>query len=236
MLKKKKTEAVEKFRERRVGAEAEPIALALEAALQATPPADEAKVPDELPDRAADVWEPLLAIADVAGGKWPGRARHASIVLHADRAEDDSLGLRLLSDTRLVFDRLAVDRLATISLIAALKEDDESPWLDDHHPLTSERLARLLKNFEIRSKQMKIASLKVRGFERASFIDSWDRYLPVPGTPPHSTVPRYPERAGGTEVPGPNGGTGPGAEPAGDPLSMAREVWGDDLTDPEIVP
>lgn len=32
-------------------------------------------VPDELNDRAADSWEPLLAIADAAGGRWPTRAR-----------------------------------------------------------------------------------------------------------------------------------------------------------------
>ena len=33
----------------------------------------------ELPaeDRAADVWEPLVAIADAAGGDWPARARKA---------------------------------------------------------------------------------------------------------------------------------------------------------------
>ena len=28
-------------------------------------------------DRPADVWEPLLVVADLAGGDWPGRAREA---------------------------------------------------------------------------------------------------------------------------------------------------------------
>ena len=36
-------------------------------ALQAADPA----VPDELDDRQADNWRPLLAIADEAGGEWP---------------------------------------------------------------------------------------------------------------------------------------------------------------------
>jgi hypothetical protein len=213
MLKKKQTELVEKWRGRAAGREAERIALSLEGAIQDAPPALEAIVPNELPDRAADAWEPLLAIADAAGGEWPRRSRRAAIILHADRAEDDSLGLRLLSDTRLVFDRLAVDRLATVALIEALKADEESPWLDDHHPLTPERLARYLKAFEIRSKQMKIAGIKVRGFERESFVDSWDRYLSSPGTPPQNPVPRYPEHAAGTDVPGYNGGTGLQTEP-----------------------
>ena len=35
-------------------------------------------------DRAADTWEPLVAVADLAGGDWPELARHAAIVLTAD--------------------------------------------------------------------------------------------------------------------------------------------------------
>ena len=37
-------------------------------------------LPDELDDRAQDCWEPLLAIADLAGGDWPDRARAAAIL------------------------------------------------------------------------------------------------------------------------------------------------------------
>lgn len=208
MVKKKRTEPVEKFREARATREAEPVITALVAALAATPPARVADVPDELPDRAADAWEPLLALADAAGHEWPTRARRAAVILHADRADDDSRGLRMLADTRLVFDRLGVDRLATATLIEELRADEESPWVDDRHPLTPERLARFLRPFAIRSKQMKVDGGKVRGFERESFADSWDRYLPGPGTPLYSPVPRYPERAAGTGVPGPGGGTG----------------------------
>jgi hypothetical protein len=47
-------------------------------ALAADPDPD---VPDELNDRAADNWRPLLAIADLAGGDWPHRAREAACVL-----------------------------------------------------------------------------------------------------------------------------------------------------------
>src|SRR5207245_6035660 len=41
------------------------------AALQAADPA----VPNELNDRHADNWRPLLAIADAVGGAWADRAR-----------------------------------------------------------------------------------------------------------------------------------------------------------------
>jgi hypothetical protein len=36
------------------------------------------EMPEGLTDRAADIWEPLLAIADLAGGEWPARARQAA--------------------------------------------------------------------------------------------------------------------------------------------------------------
>ena len=35
-------------------------------------------------DRAADTWEPLIAVADLADGDWPARARKAAIVLTAE--------------------------------------------------------------------------------------------------------------------------------------------------------
>ena len=62
-------------------------------------------MPDEIQDRPADVWEPLLAIADAAGGSWPGRVRVAAVadVTDSRRARDQSLGVRLLADLRAVF-------------------------------------------------------------------------------------------------------------------------------------
>jgi putative DNA primase/helicase len=39
------------------------------------------EVARQLNDRAADAWSPLLAIADMAGGQWPVRARKAAIEL-----------------------------------------------------------------------------------------------------------------------------------------------------------
>src|SRR5438477_1505383 len=40
-------------------------------------------IPADLGDRAADCWEPLLSIADLAGGDWYVRARHAAVRLSA---------------------------------------------------------------------------------------------------------------------------------------------------------
>ena len=69
--------------------------------------ADLARPEPDLPaeDRAADVWEPLVAIADAAGGDWPDRARKACQELTgaASEADDGTAGERLLADLRGVF-------------------------------------------------------------------------------------------------------------------------------------
>jgi hypothetical protein len=183
MLKRKRSEPIAKFRVRTATSESASIVAGLVAALAAQPPGFEADLPAELPDRAADAWEPLLAIADASAGDWPSRARRAAIVLHASREQDDSLGLRLLSDVRLVFDAHGVERISTADLITALQADEESPWTSERSPLTPRRLARLLHPFEIGSKQVRIGATGQKGYLREAFVDSWERYLPVPSSP-----------------------------------------------------
>ena len=66
----------------------------------------EAAAPDmPVEDRAADTWEPLVAIADPAGGDWPTNARAAVLALTADDVdvENVSLRVRLLIDCRTAF-------------------------------------------------------------------------------------------------------------------------------------
>jgi len=45
------------------------------------------EMPDEITDRNADVWEPLIAIADVVGGPWPTLAREAGVTLVTESKE-----------------------------------------------------------------------------------------------------------------------------------------------------
>ena len=52
----------------------------------------EPELPDELSDRQQDSWEPLLAVADLAGGEWPERARDCLCHVQVDRrASRDAL-------------------------------------------------------------------------------------------------------------------------------------------------
>ena len=58
-------------------------------------------IPDEIAhdDRAADNWEPLLELADQAGGPWPKMAREAALTIHGKPVEN-TLEIELLSDIK----------------------------------------------------------------------------------------------------------------------------------------
>ena len=93
-------------------------------------------------DRNADVWEPLIAVADAIGGEWPERARQAALALVAESNEDDtSLGIRLLADTREVFGDAT--ELPTKIILDRLYDLPESPWADIRgKPLDERALAK----------------------------------------------------------------------------------------------
>lgn len=143
----------------------------------------EPNCPEEFLDRQRDISEPLLAIADVLGGKWPTRARDAlRLIFASPAAKDRSKKVELLADIRRIFalgldeDR---DRLPTSDLIAKLVADD-SPWSEWNHgkPLTAYQLSRLLSEFEIAPRTIRFSTQVAKGYEREWFLDAWSRYLP----------------------------------------------------------
>ena len=137
----------------------------------------EPALPDALSDRAQDGWEPLLAIADLAGGVWPDRSRQAAVSLAGGRDDDDgSMGHRLLSDCRLVFETTGADRLKTGDLIEHLAGMEDAPWGEYYgKPVTGRKISTWLKPYGIKPK----TPHGFRGYVRADFIDAWARYLSV---------------------------------------------------------
>ena len=93
----------------------------------------EPEMPAGLVDRPADVWEALLAVADLAGGAWPTRARKAALELNKARVEaDPSLGIALLRDVRAIFN--GTDRLWTEDLLKKLCELERRKRQRPRHP------------------------------------------------------------------------------------------------------
>lgn len=188
-------EALQPFRLREARTESEPLRQALaawaevaEAQLAIARPA----MPDGVTDRAADVWEPLMSIADLAGTDWPQRARTAAVAIVSSRVDDDlSWGVRLLADIREAFAVEEEDRISSLSLVRALNGLTESAWggLHDRQGLDQRDLARRLKPYGILSRSVRLADGTVlRGYLREQFADAWKRYLRVDERPPAPAV------------------------------------------------
>lgn len=138
------------------------------------------EMPPGIADRAADVWECLLIIADEAGGDWPGRARVAAVALVADSREGKavSLGIRLLADIRRVWD--GGDGMHTVALLEALNGLDDAPWGDlKGKPLDPRGLARFLREYQIRPADVRKGDVVLKGYQRSDLHDTWLRYLPA---------------------------------------------------------
>ena len=104
MRRRAPNEIVEPYRRRLHGGEGHALRARLEdwaAAVSDSVQDAWPELPLGVEDRDADVWEPLLAVADAAGGDWPERARVAAVTLVTLlREANPSLGIRLLGDLR----------------------------------------------------------------------------------------------------------------------------------------
>jgi hypothetical protein len=204
------TESVEQFRRRFVIPEA--VALRDRIALWAMVRVDDLRAADpqmpreliERSDRAAEVWEPLLAIADMAGGEWPTRARAAAVLLHGTEDDYETLGVLLLRHIRAAFDKAKTDKLSTARLLKLLVARDDGPWSewwgdqvkagDIRGP--GYRLRDRLKPYGIKSTKIRFGAVTRQGYLRSAFEDAWGRYLyddPNDGTREHWTATRLDE-------------------------------------------
>lgn len=155
------------------------------------------EMPDGVTDRPADVWEPLLAVADAAGGSWPQRARAACMELVTAAKKDDkaSIGIRLLTDLRdAVF--CGAHRMPTAHILATLNGMDDAPWADiGGKALDARALAKRLgeyvtaDNEPVKARNIKTGDGVAKGYYAADLADAWERYCPAP---PHSPLPPLP--------------------------------------------
>jgi hypothetical protein len=188
LARKRPTERVARLRVRDVEAEAAPLNAGLAqwadeaiGMLRAAEP----EVPSALNDRAAVGWEPLMAIADLAGGEWPERARAAALQLHGKEFDEATDGIALLGAIRELFRERQVDRILTVDLLDALVARETEPWAvwwgpalgRDETQGPAARLARLLKPFGIIPNTIRIGERRAKGYERAAFAEAFERYL-----------------------------------------------------------
>jgi putative DNA primase/helicase len=137
-------------------------------------------LPSDLNDRAADLWEPLLALADLAGGPWPARAREAALALSAG-AQDSNLAGTLFLDILVAFCHEPDGRLFTRDLVASLNLSTDRPWLElrNGKPVTELWLARFLRPYGIRPHNIWRDGVQAKGYFRDDFADLFRRYIPL---------------------------------------------------------
>ena len=138
-------------------------------------------MPAGIINRVADNWRPLLALADLAGGDWPKRAREAAAELSAGDDDQGSIRVALLADIRAAFAATEADRLASEDLISYLASLDDRPWPEYRNgkPITKVQVARLLTPRHVSSGTIRLPDGRTaKGYYRRAFDDAFGRYLP----------------------------------------------------------
>ncbi|RWB60453.1 DUF3631 domain-containing protein [Mesorhizobium sp.] len=134
-----------------------------------------------LHDRARDNWEPLIAIADAAGGDWPNLAREAAVAL-SGVDDDETPSIQLLQDLRALF-REEGNVLSSAQIVTALTEMEDRPWpaINKGSPINAHYVARLLKDYKIFPKQVRVRDRYVKGYRADQFEHVFARYLEPEG-------------------------------------------------------
>jgi hypothetical protein len=185
MRRRAPNEEIEPWRLRINGAEAEQLGDRLRAWANASRALVEGcwpEMPAQIVDRDAEVWEALLAVADLAGEEWPDRARRSGVALVA-RSKDNahSIGVQLLRDLRDVFTSRNADKLGTDDILGALHDLEESPWNDLRgKQLDARGLSYRLGKYGVKPKNLRLHERVVKGYDSADLADPWARYLQNP--------------------------------------------------------
>lgn len=186
MQRRTLSQAVDRFLQGRATADAEPIREALtdwaetwrESVRTTYGNMDDLKY---LSDRDADLWMPLLAVCTVAAPERLGELRRCAETLSGAKAVDDvedSLALKLLSDTRRVWGA-GSEKLRTETLLQRLNQLAESPWAT--LPLDAIKLSAKLRPFGVVSRQIRIGNWTGKGYLWAELATVLERYLPAYG-------------------------------------------------------
>ena len=139
------------------------------------------EVPKQLNDRAADAWSPLFAIADLAGGAWPHRARKTALELSGGNEGTETTREMLLGDLRELFEAEKTGVLFSREILAALAKREDRPWSEwkAGKPITGRQLAALMKPLGITTNQtIRRGNDDDKGYRSEWFEDAFARYLP----------------------------------------------------------
>ncbi len=130
-------------------------------------------------NRVADNWRPLFAVTEVAGGDWPQGAVSAFAKLALNHDDEDSIATMMLADIRELLNEIDSERIFSRVLVESLCAMTDRPWLESNRgrPINERWLAFNLRGFGVRPKTLRIDDERAKGYERADFVEAFDRYL-----------------------------------------------------------
>lgn len=138
------------------------------------------QIPKSLNDRAADIWEPLFVLADIAGGDCPEKARAAALALTG--SQQNSPSGSLLFDLAYLFHFIfKKQRVFTQELVIALNCDHFAvrPWREARNgkPVTEIWLSQQLRRYGARPKNIREGAKQGKGYLLADLKPAF-RYIP----------------------------------------------------------
>jgi putative DNA primase/helicase len=138
------------------------------------------EMPGGVFNRLADNFRPLLAVADLSGGKWPEQARKLATAASMGGEEAASSRLLVLSDIRDIYAESGEEWMGSSALVDKLVAIEGRPWAEwkgSKNGLTTHGLARLLKPHGITPNNKKVIGKVLKGYHRSQFDDTFARYL-----------------------------------------------------------
>jgi hypothetical protein len=136
-------------------------------------------LPPDMNDRAGDIWEPLLALADLAGGPWPELARQAAVELTASAQENSPMS-SLLFDILLQFVHFNAERIYSRDLVACLNHLPDRPWamMRSGNAINELWLSQKLRPYGIRPRTIRTGTMTAKGYFKDEFTEIFRRYIP----------------------------------------------------------
>ena len=136
------------------------------------------EIPSALNDRAADIWEPLLAIADLVGGEWPQLARQAAQQLSAQDDELTPIGY-FLKDLRNWIVLNKWDRVLSRDIVSSFNPVHNRPWEDLRRgrEINEWWLGRHMRELGIRPRVVRTPDGQGRGYLLEDIEAAYRRYV-----------------------------------------------------------
>lgn len=122
-------------------------------------------MPDGVVDRDADIWEPLIAIADLASEEWSERARKSCVhLIGVSSKKDEPYPVKLLTRVREIYDEHGSESMFSIELIEKLG----SEW-----GLNSKSLSRVMGEYDVSGGNITRNKRRGKGYKRSDLEVAW---------------------------------------------------------------